>query len=148
MRVLILTLLIVLTAGAFSSSADLYVPARLAGPSYPDDGILKEILAEVKALRRELAVIRREQQAVRAPDNLKQLIASRCASCHGEQVADSKGAGFLMLQKNGDVPPFSLAEKKRIIRLVERGEMPKDGQPFSEAEKDALKKFLSVEVIP
>lgn len=138
-----------LCAGAvLYASTPVYVPAYGGRYVGTDDGLLRELLAEVKAIRAEIKFLCGQRATAAPPASLKALVSARCASCHAGDVAEKKGAGFVILGADGAVPPFSLAEKKRILRLVGRGEMPKDGPPLTETEKQALVRFLNPEVQP
>lgn len=115
--------------------------------SYQPDGgaleLLKEILAEVKALRAEVAELRgkKAQAEPKAAEPLA-LVRARCTGCHNAGEAEKKGGGFVLLTADGNLPPLSLVEKKRITRRLERGQMPPPPAKLDETEKKALTEFF------
>lgn len=136
------SVILILCVGTVAMASDTYIPSYSARYSSGEDVVLREILAELKIIRAELQSFRRQGgMAIKPAANLKEFITGRCAACHGETTADKKGASFVLLTKEGQVPALSLAEKKRMIRLTGRGEMP-PGAPMTEDEKVQLNDFL------
>lgn len=119
---LLLALLLVGAAYATNPTSPNYVPTYSA--RYQEDGLQREILAELKAIRAELSAIRKQSAREPQAETLVQAITGRCAACHSEDVAEKKGGGFVWLLKSGKVPPLSLGEKKLIDRAIESGKMP------------------------
>lgn len=121
-------------------------PVAYTVPTYgarlSDDAGSREMLAELRKIRIAVEAMQRAQQAFeRPPASLKALVTERCAKCHGESVADKLGSAFVLLNADGTVPPFSLAEKRRIIRETKADRMPKD-KPLTDLEKTSLEQFL------
>lgn len=98
-----------------------------------EDDALDAIRKDIAAIRAELASFRRTDP-ISTPAGLLQ---HRCAACHGSEVAQTKGAGFVLLEKDGSLAPLSLQEKRRVVREVVAGRMPKGGT-LTEAEKKVL----------
>lgn len=137
-----LVVLIVLVVGvAWATSPTTYVPAYSSRAS-SDDGILRELLAEVKLIRGELRLMREQQSAASLPTlTFKSVVAARCAQCHGEEKYQADGAGFMMMTKGGELETFSLAQNRRIRReAVTTNRMPLNHPPLSLAEKAAVLK--------
>ena len=67
------------------------------------------------------------------------VLHNRCVQCHSETAAEAKGGGQILLNADGSLATLSLAEKRRVRELVERGAMP-PGRPVSEAEKQLVAK--------
>jgi hypothetical protein len=144
-----LPLIVLGLGGGLLATSPVYVPtyaARFAPGA--DEGLLREILAELRAIRVELAA---QRQAVtpleRPPASLAALVAARCAGCHAEAVAERKGDGFVLLTAQGQVPLLSAGDRRRILRLVnaddETRRMPKGAPPLTDGEKRALQGFLA-----
>lgn len=127
--------------GLSQATGPAYQPTYSARYTATEDGLLRDILGELRGIRSEIQALRRQGAQAKPVANLQELFAARCASCHAEAIADKKGAGFVLLTKDGKVPPLSLAEKKRIVRMVGRGEMPPT-LPFTDEEKEVLQGFL------
>jgi mono/diheme cytochrome c family protein len=112
------------------------VPAYQAAYS-PSDDLLRQILEEVRGIRAELRM---------GPLGLKQdgagLLQGRCSACHQDGVADDKGGGFVLVEKDGALAELSLAEKRRVKRLVEQGKMPPGGG-LPEAERKLVVDFMN-----
>lgn len=75
-------------------------------------------------------------QAVPTEDALKTFanaIGTRCASCHSAAVADSKGAGFVLVTADNKVPALSALERQAILGRIKsenpKRKMPPDGSP-------------------
>lgn len=71
------------------------------------------------------------------PTGLRDLVAKRCAGCHQLKNAD-KGGGFVLLEDDGSLPPFSIAEKRAIDRAAEKGTMPLKPGPDGKLVPDPL----------
>ena len=67
------------------------------------------------------------------------VLHNRCVQCHSETAAEAKGGGQILLNADGSLATLSLAEKRRVRELVEKGAMP-PGRPVSEAEKQLVAK--------
>lgn len=119
-----------------------YVPAY--GPSY-DAGLdyqkqTVEILTRMdKRLERIEAKI---GGAANQEGDLASVLSRRCLSCHQDGAAESKGGDFVLIEKDGKLAELSVAEKRRIVREVKSGKMPKDAT-LPEAEKKLLIEFFS-----
>lgn len=102
------------------------VPAYGAAYSASDD-LLKQILEEIKGLRKDVQGLR--LGAAGSGNTLADAVGRHCVQCHAAQVADDKGGGFVLVEKSSTLADLSLAEKRRVARLVEQGKMPPAGQP-------------------
>jgi len=115
------------------------VPAY--GPTYSaSDDLLKQILDEVKGLRKDVQGLKAGQQPTQ--DGALGVVATRCLSCHQDGKAQDKGGGFVMVEKDGSLAEMSLAEKRRVVRLVGKGDMPPGGK-LPEAEVKALTDYFT-----
>lgn len=118
--------------------APVLVPTYTAAYYAPSDQ--SEVVKELRALRAELAALK--GGATGEVLSLQALVAGKCASCHQPKNAEARGGGQVLIEDDGKLPPFSLAEKKAIIRAVESGEMP-PRSPLAAHEKAALKAALT-----
>lgn len=109
------------------------VPSYTAAYSVEQSTLL-EILKELKAIRLEILALRGMDMP---PPTFSETVKARCASCHGEAEAKAKGNEFVLLLKDGKLPPFSLREKRRIEFMVSRGLMPPKGG-LDEAERKVM----------
>lgn len=98
--------------------APVYVPAYSASYNSEAAGIIDEL----RKLREELRQANRGEPAQAA--DFKTLMVQRCASCHADKKAQSLGGGLVLVEDDGSLPPYSLAEKRRIVELVSKGQMP------------------------
>ena len=74
--------------------------------------------------------------------NAQAVFTAKCASCHQDGKADK--SGMVLMEKDGKISVFSLAEKRRILDLVDKGLMPPaEKGPLDQASKDAIKAYLS-----
>lgn len=101
------------------------------------DDVLREILAELKALREEVSAMREGRQPLTMPANVGPVLNARCASCHGLKVAESKGAGLVLTDDKGQPWRLSGPEKRAVKQQVETGKMPKGGS-LTASEKAAI----------
>lgn len=99
--------------------------------------LLKQILAELKGMRAELALLR--PAAAQGPDAGPKLLAQRCASCH--TGAAEQGNGFQIFTAEGKEAYLSVNDINRMERKIERNQMPPGGGLVG-AEKDPLRKYL------
>ena len=104
------------------------VPLYSASYSSQQAGV-EEKLERIAAALEKLALGKEVQGT-----SFEQVVTGRCASCHQDGAADKLGGGFVLQEKDGTLPPFSLAEQRRITQLVEEGKMPPKA-PLSPAEK-------------
>lgn len=111
-------------------TAAVYVPAYSA--SY--NGEAAGVIAELRKLREEL---RQGHQQKAEPLSFAALVNARCASCH-QDGKENQGGGFVMVEKDGTIPPFSLAERRGIERAVKEGRMP----PKNPLQANEAKAFL------
>ena len=75
-----------------------------------------------------------------APATALILLHNKCSACHTEDRAESRGGGQIILNTDGSVAPLSLAERRRLVEVVEKSEMPPRGNSqLSESEKRILK---------
>jgi len=118
-----------------------------------DDQTLKDILAELRAIRLELAA-QRKLQAARVPEEplprtLHQaMTAFRCATCHTEDKLVGKNNDLVLVTKENKVPPFSTTEKRLILGAIKRGDMPMgiQGQPpftLSDSQKQRFEDLIN-----
>ena len=135
-------LLLCASAAAVATYPAGYAPTYAA--RYSDEPTLREMLAELRGIRVEVAALRRQGLGKPAQTfaTLKDFFGARCAGCHAEAVSEKRGAGFTLLTKDGKAPPLSLAEKRRIARMVGKGEMPPNN-PLPEDEKQRLEELLN-----
>ena len=145
-RLFLFAAVVGLVVGHSMTKATNPAPVAYTVPTYgarlSDDAGSREMLAELRKIRVAVEAMQRAQQAYeRPPVSLKALMTDRCAKCHAEAVADKSGGGFVMLNADGTVLPFSLAEKRRIIRETKADRMPKD-KPLTDLEKSSLELFL------
>ena len=115
------------------------IPTYSASYTASQDGTLRDILAELRAIRQELRSSKGEAVSFQARG------AGKCANCHQERNAGAAGGGFVLLENDGRLPPMSLPEKRRIVDLVSKGAMPppKSGVALTDAEKTITKEYLS-----
>lgn len=117
-----------------------YTPAY--GPTYnSNDDYLKQILEELKGLRRDVQSLKAGQQPS-TQDGATSILATRCLSCHQDGKAQEKGGNFVLVEKDGTLAELSLAEKRRIIRMVQKGEMPPTGK-LPDSEVKSLTEFFT-----
>lgn len=99
----------------------------VSGKQYAGDNeLIRQLLEEVRQLRQEVAQLR--GQPVNEPRDFFGVVQMRCAQCHKASESELKGGGFVMLEDNGKMPPFSLDEKASIVAMVRTGKMPKGGK--------------------
>ncbi|WP_149113028.1 cytochrome c [Limnoglobus roseus] len=130
-------------AGGTYATADhaptVLVPAY--GPAFSgSDDLLKQILGELKGLRGDVQAMR--GGAVAPAGNAVGVIGARCASCHKAETAEDRGGGFVLVEKDGTPAELSLSEKRRLVRLVGKGEMPPSGK-LAEAEVKQLSDYFT-----
>ena len=101
------------------------------------DDVLREILAEMKALREEIAAMREGRQPLTMPANVGPILNARCAACHELKVAEAKGAGFVMTDDKGQPWRLSGPEKRAVREQVTSGKMPRGGS-LTPAEKAVI----------
>ena len=99
------------------------------------------IVEELRKLREEVSRIANGGKAGE-PVSFAALVTARCASCHQEKVAADQGGGFVLVENDGAAAILSLAEKRRVVQLVEEGKMP-PRSPLIPAERQAFKAALS-----
>lgn len=70
------------------------------------------------------------------------VMTARCAQCHQDGKAEA--SGMILIERDGKPSVLSLAEKRRILQLVEAGDMPpkKSGVVLAEGEKSAIRDHL------
>ena len=136
-RVAVLLLLFVLCCGLLADASPLnkqetYIPAQ--GQTYsPTEDYLKQIATSVASIDKRLERLEKAGTPA-ATDGWKTVVADRCLKCHQDGVAQDKGDGFVLVEKDGSLAELSLAEKRRIIRMVSQGKMPPSGKlPENEA---------------
>lgn len=108
------------------------VPAYQTGYS-PSDDLLKQILTELRALREEMkqAGFSRSLPAT----DLASILRNRCASCHQDPVALTKGDGIILVEKDGSPSVLSVVERRAIVRVIDDGSMPKGSKLSAEEKK-------------
>jgi len=111
------------------------------GPQYSQsDDLLKQILDELKGLRQDVKALKAAPGAQQ--DGALGVIATRCLACHQDGTAEDKGGGFVMVEKDAKLAELSLAEKRRITRLVSQGKMPPSGK-LPDGELKQLTEFFA-----
>jgi mono/diheme cytochrome c family protein len=102
---------------------------------------LAEILAELKALRADMASLRSPQPGGGVVQELKanplDVLKTRCASCHNPKTAATKGGELVLVDDYGNLKRFSKPDKRAIADRVNKGTMPPSGK-LSEADKAAV----------
>lgn len=93
------------------------------------------IIEELRKLREELRQAQRGEPAQALAFDA--LLAQRCAACHQDGKAEANGGGFVLVEKDGTIPPFSLGEKRSIERSVAEGRMP-PRTPLADREKQVF----------
>ena len=144
MRRLAVLIFLIFAASLFANPVVPVLSSRYTGDEQLLQAI-KDLKAEIALFRLEIAQLRTGPKQVvplPVPINFNQLVGNRCAGCHGEAVAEEKGAGFVMLLKDGTTPEFSVREKARILREVKAERMPKGKPPLSEVELSVIGKYL------
>ncbi len=128
---LLATVLGVAVFSAHGTPPVVLVPAQQGTYSFNDD-MLKQMVELNKLTVVELRLLRQDVQALRAGPpqppaglTLQAVIANKCVSCHGADVAVEKGASFVLVEKDGKLAELSITEKRRVVREVENGRMPK-----------------------
>lgn len=134
----------------------LAVPQYSAGFQGPpigaySDPLSKEILAEVRALRRDLEDFR---VAMGQPPRLEiraeaavGIVKAKCAACHGEAVAAKAGKGLVLLDRGGRIPELDGAKVGKVILRAHNQTMPpkerqKEFPPLSDEEYAQLVQFF------
>jgi mono/diheme cytochrome c family protein len=121
---------------ALSRAQQVVVPAYQAGYSSQDD-LLKQILIELQAMRREM----RTGGKGGAPEGAA-LIGQRCASCHQDGKAEERGDGFVLVEADGKLADLSISDRRKIRRKLEKHAMPPGGG-LPEAENAAVLAFVN-----
>ena len=115
------------------------------------DPLSKEILQEVKALRRDLEDFR---VAMGQPPRLELraeaavgIVKAKCASCHGEAVAAKTGKGLVLLDRGGRIPDLDGAKVGKVILRTHGGTMPpkerqKEFPPLTDEEYAQLVQYF------
>ena len=103
------------------------------------------ILDELRRLREAVERLSEQRGAgPQQPITVAGVLQASCVKCHVATAADKDGGGFVLVEKDGKVVPLSVAEKKRLIRRVTKGDMPpKTERVLGEAEKKTLIDWLS-----
>lgn len=115
------------------------IPAQ--GPTYSTtDDLLLQILTELKGLRQDVQGLKNGQQP--AQDGALGIIAAKCLGCHQDGKAKDKGGDFVLVEKDNSLAELSLAEKRRIIKMVETGKMPPSGK-LPDNEVKVLSEFFA-----
>ena len=96
------------------------------------------ILEELRMIRALLAG--RNGAALQGPALLRQ----SCIGCHGAVGAPNKGGGFVIVDAQDKLMPFSLPERRRMMDLIQQDVMPKN-RKLTENEKKTLIAFLKGE---
>jgi mono/diheme cytochrome c family protein len=102
---------------------------------------LAEILAELKALRADMAALRSPQQGGGIVQELKanpiDVVKAKCASCHNPKTAATKGGELVLIGDDSKLSHLSRADRRAIIDRVNKGTMPPSGK-LSENDKAAV----------
>lgn len=111
------------------------------GPSFSSsDDLLKQILEEVRGLRKDVQGLKGGTPG-QQQDGALGVVGTRCLSCHQDGKAQDKGGGFVLVEKDSSLAELSLAEKRRVVRLVQKGDMPPSGK-LPDAEVKLLTEFF------
>jgi mono/diheme cytochrome c family protein len=135
-RAAALLVLLGLALVPIQANPQVLVPAYQASYSSSED-LLKQILAEVRGLRADLRAGGGGGAAT-----LAGVVQQRCAQCHTSGKED-RGGDFVLLEKDGKLAELSLNERRRLLRLVQKGEMPPPPIVLSDGEKKVLVDFVN-----
>jgi len=136
-RVLLILLAFVVVLPVHGTSTPALVPAYSASYSQTDD-LLKQIVVELRFLRQDVQALRIGGLPPNVPITAQAAIANKCVQCHGALVADEKGASFVLVEKDGKSAELSITEKRRVVREVEQGRMPKPPITLTPEERTAI----------
>lgn len=162
-KLILITLLGLGAAGLSAANPPGYVSPNQYAPAVvpvytavysPDRGsdpeavaVLRELLAEVKALREEVARLKSPvppgAAGAKAPDPLLKLRAA-CAGCHGPAAADDKGGGLALFDTGGGLSPaLTPRDRQRAAARVANGSMPPPASAkLSADEKGTISAFF------
>lgn len=145
---MLLIIVCLLGAGALATSPQYnpptYTPAYQTGYNATED-LLKQVVVELRLLRQDVQTLRVAGNVPQAGLTLQGVITIKCAACHRDGVAQDKGDGFVLLEKDGSLADFSLGDKRRIVRMVDKGLMPKPPATLSPEEKAVFQTLLPKE---
>lgn len=107
------------------------------------DDVLLEILAELRAMRAELAALRNPQAAAQVASVLPTL-RTACARCHSPAGADKDGGGFTLFDARGELSAaLSDRDRARVVNRVGRNSMPPAPAKIKAEEKAAIVKAFT-----
>lgn len=138
---------VVKRAAAVQAEAAVLVPVAVAVPAYSvsyntQQAGESDVAHAIRELAKAVEAIGGRVPAGMGNGNgltYQAVMTARCAQCHQDGKAGV--SGMVLVEKDGTPAVLSLAEKRRIIQLVEAGDMPprKNGVLLSDAEKAAFR---------
>lgn len=106
----------------------LYAAQYAPQPTQPvSDDVLREILAELRALREAVEANRPPGALPLRAADIGPILAAKCGACHGAKVAETKGAGMVLTDEKGAAWKLSGPEKRAVKEQVSSGKMPRGG---------------------
>jgi hypothetical protein len=104
------------------------------------DDVLLEILAELRAMRAELAALRNPVQAPTLVSAVP-IIRQQCARCHSPAGADKDGGGFVLVDARGELSTtLSDRDRQRVYNRVRGNSMPPAPAKVKAEEREAILK--------
>lgn len=97
--------------------------------------LLKQILDELRGMRAEVKLVLASKAN---PADLKTVMTARCAGCHSVDKAEANGDSFVLIERDGSLSPLSVGQKRSLVRMVEKGLMPKNAALTPEERKVIL----------
>jgi cytochrome c5 len=124
----------------------LYQPYSEPASTVTEADALLEIVAELRAMRQELAVGRQGPPASAPQLDPATVFGTKCAACHSFDQADDKGGGFTLFTEDGTLRRLSGPDRRSIAELVGKGAMPPPNSAFrlSPQESQAITAYLNV----
>lgn len=119
-----------------------YTPPQQTGdPSTAE--LLRELIAEIKAMRAELAASRLPPQMQLAIADGKRALTTNCIKCHGHDAAPTKGDGFALFDRGGELLPLADRDRQRVHARVSRNSMPPAPAKLNPADREAILKAFA-----
>jgi hypothetical protein len=131
----------VVTVPAISAAVSLPIYGAAYSPAGGGDddtrALLRELIAEVKALRADISKgggAPSANSAAAGPDPVAVLRTS-CASCHTGEKAKGE---FLLFTDKGELVKLSPADRREVSRRVQSGNMPPPPGRLAQGDRDAV----------
>lgn len=117
-----------------------YTPPQQAQQNQQTADVLLEILAELRAMRAELAALKNPQAAQQVASVLPTL-RTACARCHSPAGADKDGGGFVLFDARGELSAaLNDRDRARVANRVSRNSMPPAPSKLGAKEKAEIVK--------